>query len=69
VLTIESRAIVPGLTGREITTFLLDCTDVGYRAWWPGVHLQPHPLATGGVDRVGDVTNGQSCSCLAATLS
>ena len=55
MLTIESRVIVPELTGAEITAFLLDCTDVGYQAWWPGVHLQLHPLAAGGVDHVGDV--------------
>jgi len=55
VLTIESRIVVPGLTGSEITTYLLDCTDAGYQAWWPGVHLQLHPLAAGGVDHVGDV--------------
>ena len=55
MLTIESRIHVPGLSGREVTAFLLDCTDVGYRAWWPGIHLQLHPLAAGGVDHVGDV--------------
>ena len=55
MLTVESRIHVPGLTGQEVTTFLLDCTDVGYQAWWPGVHLQFHPLAAGGVDHVGDV--------------
>ena len=55
MLTIESRATVTGLSGTEITRFLLDCTDVRYQAWWPGVHLQLHPLAAGGVDHVGDV--------------
>lgn len=55
VLTIESRIHVLGLTGQEVATFLLDCTDVEYREWWPGVHLQFHRRAAGGTDHVGDV--------------
>lgn len=54
MLTIESRVEVAGLRGREVTDFLLDPTDVGYRAWWPGVHHQFHRVAPGGVDHVGD---------------
>lgn len=55
MLTMESRIHVPGVTGQEVTTYLLECSDVKYQAWWPGVHLQFHPLAAGGVDHVGDV--------------
>jgi hypothetical protein len=54
VLTIESQVTVPGLTGAEVTSFLLDCTDTGYQKWWPGVHLHLHPLAAGGAGHVGD---------------
>jgi hypothetical protein len=47
---------VNGLTGREITDFLLDCGDEAYQAWWPGTHLELHVLKHGpGDDHVGDV--------------
>lgn len=54
MLTIESRMTVPGLTGAEVTSYLLDCTDEKYQAWWPGVHLQFHPVAPGRDDHVGE---------------
>jgi hypothetical protein len=48
--------IVKGLTGREITDFLLGCDDEAYQAWWPGTHLELHVLEHGsGDDHVGDV--------------
>jgi hypothetical protein len=46
---------VQGLTGREITDFLLNCDDDRYRAWWPGTHLELHVLEHGAGDHVGDV--------------
>ncbi|HSL37080.1 MAG TPA: hypothetical protein VK883_09635 [Arthrobacter sp.] len=54
MLVIESRVDVAGLTGRDVTDFMVYCTDERYRRWWPGTHLQLHVLgrATGGV---GDV--------------
>nr|WP_228768911.1 hypothetical protein [Mycolicibacterium malmesburyense]CRL75797.1 hypothetical protein CPGR_03706 [Mycolicibacterium malmesburyense] len=54
VLTLESQMSVDGLTGGEITDFLLDCDDDRYRAWWPGTHLEFHVLEHGGGDHVGD---------------
>ena len=56
MLTIQSQVTVPGLTGAEITSFLLECTDAGYQKWWPGVHLHLYPLTTGGVGHLGDET-------------
>jgi hypothetical protein len=56
VLRLESRVRVSGVTGREITDFLLDPSDDRYQAWWPGTHLHLHALARGaGDDHVGDV--------------
>ena len=54
MLAIESRVDVAGLTGRDVTDFMLACTDEQYQRWWPGTHLQLHVVgpATGGV---GDV--------------
>lgn len=54
MLTIESRVTVPDLTGAEVTSFLLECSDERYRAWWPGVHLQLHQVAAGRADHVGE---------------
>jgi hypothetical protein len=54
MLTIESRFFVARLSGREVTDFLLDCTDDRYRQWWPGTHLELHALVRGR-DHVGDV--------------
>ena len=54
MIEIESRVAVPGMTGQEVTDFLLDCTDERYQAWWPGTHLRMH-LITRGRDHIGDL--------------
>ena len=54
MLMIESRFFVARITGKEITDFLLDCTDDRYRHWWPGTHLELHAVARGR-DHLGDV--------------
>lgn len=47
---------VDGLTGRELTDFLLNCDDETYQAWWPGTHLELHVVKPGSDDdHVGDV--------------
>lgn len=56
MLTVESELTLDGLTGREITDFLLGCDDTTYQAWWPGTHLELHVLAPGARDdHVGDI--------------
>ncbi|WP_206428468.1 hypothetical protein [Mycolicibacterium stellerae] len=56
MLTLESEMTVDGLTGREVTDFLLDCGDDNYQVWWPGTHLELHVLEHGSdQDHVGDV--------------
>ena len=46
---------VPGLTGREVTDFMLDCDDTRYQEWWPGTHRAFHVLEAGrGAGHVGD---------------
>jgi hypothetical protein len=54
MLVTESRVDVAGLTGRDVTDFMLACTDERYRNWWPGTHLQLHVLGRA-VAGVGDV--------------
>lgn len=56
MLTVESELMLSGLTGREITDFLLGCDDKTYQAWWPGTHLELHVLEPGSSDgHVGDI--------------
>lgn len=54
MLVIESRVDVAGLTGRDVTDFMVACTDEQYRSWWPGTHLQLHVLGRP-ISGVGDV--------------
>ena len=44
MIKIRSVMHVAGLKGIEVTTFLLNPTDIGYRMWWKGTHLQLHPV-------------------------
>lgn len=55
MLTIQSTTFVPGISGRQITEFLLNCSDERYRRWWPGTHLQLHVPTRGAGDHLGDV--------------
>ena len=54
MVVMESRLVVPGMTGQDVTDFLLDCTDECYQPWWPGTHLRMH-LITRGRDHIGDL--------------
>jgi hypothetical protein len=54
-LTLESELTVTGLTGREVTDFLLDPADDRYQDWWPGTHLAFHRTSEGpGAGHLGD---------------
>jgi hypothetical protein len=53
MITIQSRLHVPNMHGKEVVSFLLNCTDEQYRAWWPGTHLQLHAVAR----QPGDIGN------------
>lgn len=56
MLTFESRMTLTGVTGDDITAFMLECEDARYRSWWPGTHLAFHIVRPGpGHDHVGDV--------------
>lgn len=54
-MTLTTEMTVDGLTGRQITDFLLNCDDDRYQAWWPGTHLELHVLEPGAADHVRDV--------------
>lgn len=40
VLTTEVK--VDGLTGQDVSRFLLNCSDADYQRYWPGTHLAFH---------------------------
>lgn len=44
MLVITSEIRVQGLTGRQVTDFMLSCNDEQYQGWWPGTHLQLHSV-------------------------
>lgn len=56
MLTLESHITVHDVAPEQITAFMLDPADDRYQAWWPGTHLEFHPLRVAPrADHVGDV--------------
>lgn len=54
MLMLQTKMRVEGITASEIFDFLANPNDQAYQQWWPGTHLQFHPLKrTEG--HVGDV--------------
>jgi hypothetical protein len=53
MVRLQTRIHVDGISGREIYEFLAAPTDEAYQQWWPGTHLQLHPLGQT-ADHVGD---------------
>lgn len=39
MITMISAVQVKGVSGKDISDFILNCTDEAYRSWWPGTHL------------------------------
>jgi hypothetical protein len=54
MLALQTSLRVDGITASEIFEFLASPTDEAYRRWWPGIHLQLHPLERH-AGHVGDV--------------
>lgn len=54
MLRLQTKLDVDGITGKEIFDFLANPNDHAYQQWWPGTHLQLHPLKRT-EDHVGDV--------------
>lgn len=44
MIALTTRFRVEGLTGREVTDFLLTAGDEEFRRWWPGTHLEYHTV-------------------------
>jgi hypothetical protein len=53
-LTLTTSIRVDGIAGEQIFDFLADPNDRAYQRWWPGTHLQLHPLERH-ADHVGDL--------------
>ena len=54
MLTLQTKLRVDGITSGEIFDFLAGPNDRAYQQWWPGTHLQLHPLEGTGA-QVGDL--------------
>lgn len=44
MITATTKVRVDGLTGKEITDFMLHAGDEEYQRWWPGTHLRYHAV-------------------------
>ena len=44
MITLCTRIELSGITGIQVTDFLLHCTDEAYQHWWPGTHLSFHTI-------------------------
>ena len=54
MLTLRTKLRVDRITGKQIFDFLANPNDQAYQQWWPGTHLQLHPLKRA-EGHVGDV--------------
>ena len=54
MLTLQTKLRVDGITGKQIFDCLADPNDQAYQQWWPGTHIQLHPLKRS-EDHLGDV--------------
>lgn len=44
MITLRTELRLKGVTGQQITDFMLNCTDEEYQRWWPGTHLAFHTI-------------------------
>ena len=42
MVVITTEVKVDGLTGQDVSRFLLNCSDADYQRYWPGTHLAFH---------------------------
>ena len=36
--------MVRNITGKDVSDFMLNCTDTEYQKWWPGTHISFHTI-------------------------
>jgi uncharacterized protein YndB with AHSA1/START domain len=44
MITFKTDVNVQGVSAKQITDFMLNCTDADYQNWWPGTHLTFHTI-------------------------
>lgn len=44
MLTLKTEVPVQGISGKDVSDFMINCTDKDYQAWWPGMHLAFHTI-------------------------
>jgi len=54
MITLRTKVRVEGLSGKDVTEFLLRPNDAAYQRWWPGTHFRFHTVR-GTEGRLGSV--------------
>ena len=54
MITLKTEVEIAGISGKEITDFLLNPNNENYNKWWRGTHLELHVLKSF-PDHVGDI--------------
>jgi len=44
MITLKTEVTVQGITAKQVTDFMLNCTDAEYQRWWPDTHLAFHTI-------------------------
>ena len=44
MITMKTEVNVKGISGKDVSDFLLNCTDEDYQRWWNGTHLSFHTI-------------------------
>ena len=42
MIELRTEVKVKGISGKNVSDFMLNCTDEDYQNWWPGMHLAFH---------------------------
>lgn len=42
MIELRTEVKVKGISGKNVSDFMLNCTDEEYQNWWPGMHLAFH---------------------------
>lgn len=55
MIIIKSEIILKGVKGKDISDFLINCTDKDYQNWWSGTHLSYHTIKQQHLKYIGNI--------------
>lgn len=44
MIVMKTKTSVKGISGKDVSEFMLNCTDDDYQKWWAGTHLAFHTI-------------------------